>query len=273
MILPWAVGPSILMYHSIADGSDDPYSVTVDAFREQISWLAEHGFEVVPLSFLLRSIHSRSYRDLRKKVVLTFDDGYKDFIDNALPILLEYGAPATVFLVTDLLGGSASWKTSGARLRLMTEDEVRYIKGKGIGLGSHTATHANLPLLGHDDLQRELTDSHDRLALLGESFYAFSYPCGKWSSQVVDAVEAAGYECAVVVGEQTRLTAVNAYSLPRITMTYDMDIERFRSLFTRTGVEMELRRWYRKFSSTRFGAPIIQIYKNRLGRRMPGQTV
>jgi peptidoglycan/xylan/chitin deacetylase (PgdA/CDA1 family) len=245
MVLDFMVGPSILMYHSIADNSDDPYSVSVDAFRKQISWLSEYGFDVVPLSFLLQSIQARNYRILRKKVVITFDDGYQDFLKNALPVLLERGAPATVFLVTDMLGGRAPWNESGTHVRLMSEDEVRSIKAQGISLGSHTATHAKLTLLDHEDLQRQLRDSHDALTNLGESFYSFSYPWGQWTRQIVDAVKAAGYECAVAVGEQTRLTAANAYLLPRITMRRDMDLNRFQSLLTRTRIEMEIRRGYR----------------------------
>lgn len=238
------VGPFILMYHSIADNTDDPYAVSVDALREQISWLSEYGFKIVPLSFLLRSIQAGNYRILRKKVVITFDDGYQDFITNALPILLDHEVPATVFLVTDMLGGRASWSEAGTNVRLMSEAEVRYIKAKGISLGSHTATHENLTRLNHEDLQRQLKDSHDSLNRLGESFYAFSYPWGQWSGQVVDAVKAAGYECALAVGEQTRLTAANTYCLPRITMFRDMDLRFFQSYLTRTGVVKEIRRRY-----------------------------
>lgn len=245
MILPWAVGPSILMYHSIADSSDAPCSVTVAAFREQISWLAEHGFEVVPLSFLLRAIHSRSYRDLHKKVVLTFDDGYKDFIDNALPILLEYGAPATVFLVTDLLGGSASWNTSGARLRLMTEDEVRYIREQGISLGSHTATHANLAALGNDEVYRQLRDSYQKLQDLGETFYSFSYPWGQVSANAVKVVKEIGYQCAVVAWQEKPLSNLDIYLLPRLTMKRDLDLNNFQDIFSYTNLTKILIRYGR----------------------------
>jgi peptidoglycan/xylan/chitin deacetylase (PgdA/CDA1 family) len=255
MITDFLIGPSILMYHSIVDSSDDPYAVSVGAFREQIRWLSEHGFEVVPLSILVRSIQTRSHGNLRKKVVITFDDGYKDFLDNALPILLVHRAPAIVFIVTDLLGGSASWNESGAHERLMSEDEVRCIRAQGISLGSHTATHANLPLLSHEQLQRQLRDSRDRLTLLGETFYALSYPWGQWSDQVVDAVKASAYECATVVGEQTRFTADNTYLLPRIAMTREMDLKRFQSLLTRTRAEIELRRRYRKFRENKLGVP------------------
>ena len=177
--------------------------------------------------------------------MITFDDGYQDFVTNALPILLDRRAPATVFLVTGMLGGRASWNEAGTHVPLMSEDEVRYIKAQGISLGSHTATHANLTLLDHEDLQRQLRDSRDALTRLGESFYAFSYPWGQWTNQIVDAVKASGYECALAVGEQMRLTAANAYLLPRITMTRDMDLKRFQSLLMRTRLEMELRRGYR----------------------------
>lgn len=238
----WGVGPSILMYHSIADNSDDPYSVSVNAFREQISWLSEKGFDVVPLSFLLRSIQARNYRILEEKVVLTFDDGYQTFLTNALPILRDHGAPATVFLVTDMLGGRASWNEPDTDVRLMSEDEVRYIKAQGISLGSHTATHANLTLLDPEGLKRQLRDSHDTLTRLGESFYTFSYPWAQWSSTVIGAVKDSGYECAVAAGGQIRLTDLNSYLLPRITMGRDMDLNLFQSILTRTQVGMEIRR-------------------------------
>src|SRR5665647_415049 len=224
MIFDFMVGPSILMYHSIADNPEDPYSVTVDAFQEQISWLYEHGFDVVSLSFLLQSIQTGDQRALRKKVVITFDDGYQDFVTNALSILNEHSATATVFLVTDLLGGRAVWNKSGPDEPLMSEEEVRFIKAQGISLGSHTATHAKLTLLDHEELKRQLSVSYDTLTRLGESFYAIAYPWGQWSSQVVDAVKATGYECALAVGEQTRFKSADRYCLPRITMRRDMDL-------------------------------------------------
>jgi peptidoglycan/xylan/chitin deacetylase (PgdA/CDA1 family) len=225
------------MYHSIADNSDDPYAVSVDAFRGQISWLFKHEFEVVSLSFLLQSIQKRHYRALGKKVVITFDDGYKDFVTSALPILLDHGAPATVFLVTHMLGGRASWSESGTNVLLMSEDEVRYIKARGISLGSHTATHANLTLLNHEDLQRQLRDSRDGLTRLGESFYAFSYPWGQWSSQILGAVKASGYECAVTVGGEMSPGRIHLYCLPRMTMRGDMDLKSFQALFDRPVVK------------------------------------
>ena len=231
MINDFMIGPFIVMYHSIADNSDEAYTVSVEAFREQISWLLGNGFEFVSLSFLLRSIQARNYSILRKKVVITFDDGYKDFIINALPILLDRKVPATVFIVTDMLGGRSMWQKSGTLTQLMTEDEVRYIKTQGISLGSHTATHTNLTLIDREDVSYQLRVSHERLTDLGETFYAFSYPWGQWSSQISSAVKASGYECALTVVGEMLHCGTDIYCLPRLTMRADLDPKSFQALF------------------------------------------
>lgn len=254
MMSRWGVMPSILMYHSIVESSEDPYAVTANMFQDQVSWLLDHEFEPFPLAAMVNLLKSGDYQGLKRKVAFTFDDGYRDFLTAALPVLLRHKAPATVFIITDMLGEKASWSKGSKHVKLMSEDEVRSIKAQGISLGSHTATHANLTLLDHEDLQCQLRDSRDVLSRLGESFYAFSYPWGQWSPQIVDAVKASGYECAVAVGEQMRLTAANLYLLPRITMRRDMDLIHFQSLLTRTRIEMEIRRIYRILRKTKFGS-------------------
>lgn len=238
----WGVGASILMYHSIADDFNEPYTVSIDNFHKQIAWLYKEGFEIISLSFLLQLIREKDYTRLHKKVVLTFDDGFKDFAINALPILLKYDATATVFLVTGMLGGRAQWNENGVNAQLMTEDEVRYIKKKGISLGSHTTRHVNLILEDDEGIKEQLQQSYDVLARLGETFYAFAYPWGQWSYQVVSAIKSSGYECALVVGEQMRMTSENSYLLPRITMRHDMDLKSFQLLLRRTNAEKEIRR-------------------------------
>lgn len=254
MIFDFMIRPLILMYHSVSDDTDDPCSVSVDSFRDQMSWLTARGFEAVSLQFLLRSLQAGSYGALRKKVVITFDDGYRDFAVNALPILLEHRATATVFLVTGMPGGESSWQHPRKPMPLMTEDEIRHIKSYGISLGSHTATHAKLTDLNQDDLQRQLRDSYNTLTAFGESFYSISYPWGQWSSKVADAVKASGYECALAVGESTQLTVADTYCLPRATMARNMGLKHFQSLLTRTRIGMELRKGYRILRETRYDA-------------------
>jgi peptidoglycan/xylan/chitin deacetylase (PgdA/CDA1 family) len=252
MIANLGIGAFILMYHSVDDHSDEIFSVSVQAFREQVSWLYQNGFEVVSLSFLIQALQAHQYERLRKKVVITFDDGYRDFLTNALPVLLERGATATVFIVTDLLGARSSWHDAAHQEPLMTEEEVRFIKAQGIGLGSHTTAHVKLTQLDRDGLMRQLNDSRETLARLGETFHSISYPWGQWNRDVALAAQQCGYRCALSVGEQTRMAADQAYFLPRITMARGMDLKRFGSLLTRTRAEMWLRWRYRNLRERKF---------------------
>ena len=255
MMSRWGIGPSILMYHSIAEDPEDPYAVPANKFQDQVSWLIEHGFEPLPLAAMVSLLKSGDYQGLTRKVVFTFDDGYRDFLTTALPVLLRHKAPATVFIVAGMLGEKASWNENGKHVQLMAEDEIRHIKAQGVALGSHTMTHANLTTLDREELYRQLTESRSRLGDLGESFYTFSYPWGQWSSPAAEAVKAAGYECALAVGELTRCTVANIYFLPRITMTRAMDLKRFQSLLTRTRIETEIRRGYRAALGMRLRKP------------------
>ncbi len=239
-------GPFILMYHSIKVGSPDPYSVPPDAFRRQLEALLEEGFEIVPLSSFLPLLQAGQVGALRKKAVLTFDDGYRDFAETALPILLEYRAPATVFLVTGMLGKSASWSRCSTGERLMSEREAHLVRASGFTLGSHTATHADLTSLGPHELKWQLHDSREVLTSLGEGFHAFSYPWGAWSPAAAQAVRDAGYRCALAVGESTACSAGNLYCLPRITMRRDLELERFRKLLARGALEAGVRRGCRR---------------------------
>ena len=226
--------PFILMYHSVADGSEDPWTVPIEAFHEQVSWLLGNGFASVPLAFLVTMIKNGEYEGLSGKVVFTFDDGFTDFATNALPILQRYQATATVFVVTHMVGKKADWSRYSKHVPLMSEDELRYAKTQNISLGSHTATHADLTVLDHKELARQLKDSRDRLTDLGESYYSFSYPWGKWSTEVLEAVKASGYQCAVTIAGSMRPSRVNVHLLPRITMRGDMDLRSFQAMFSRT---------------------------------------
>lgn len=91
-------GCLVLMYHRIGDDSDPFPHLDVDDFRQQVRWLVEHC-EVVGPENLKRAAHA--LRGARVPVLLTFDDGSRDYHDLAYPVLKEFGVPAVVFLVTD----------------------------------------------------------------------------------------------------------------------------------------------------------------------------
>ena len=224
----------ILMYHSVTKGEPvDPYGVSSKAFCDQISWLLDKDYQFVSLATLMQSRRNGIFAKRKKQVVLTFDDGYRDFYINALPILLRHRLPATVFLVTDMLGQTATWSSNSQEVPLMTEAEVRQVKAQGISLGSHTLTHVDLTVLEHDEeLRRQLVISQIALAGFGETFFSFSYPWGKHTDREAAEVKAAGYECAVTIDETINFCRANPYRLSRITMHRDLDLDSLSRMIT-----------------------------------------
>ena len=187
----------ILMYHSISRSNHDRLTVSPDRFAAEMQLLAEQQFRVVSLEEACKRLQSQ---DLARTVVLTFDDGHRDFLTAAAPVLRQHGFTATLFVVTGRLGSNASWNKSRRKIALLTRDELSGLRSEGFQLGSHTVTHADLRTLDEATLERELSDSRAAIAELGETFFPFAYPGGTFTKRERDAVERAGYDCGVIVG-------------------------------------------------------------------------
>jgi peptidoglycan/xylan/chitin deacetylase (PgdA/CDA1 family) len=96
-------------------------------------------------------------------VVLTFDDGFANFAEEAWPILHRLAFKATVFAVVDRIGQTADWLSSGDRPRLMNMATLRQLAGQGVEIGSHTLTHPRLAALPVTAQRREIADSKKKL--------------------------------------------------------------------------------------------------------------
>ena len=189
-------GVQILMYHSIADNPQDPHAVHPEAFAKDMEELGHHSYQVISLEEAIARI--RQWQRLARTVVLTFDDAYKDFIENAVPVLKKHGFTATLFAPTGLLGGTAVWDTYDKSKQLMTWDELREVQRLGFNVASHTVSHLRLRLCDRQRLDQELRGSLDALREgLPEVVPVLAYPGGHCSSPVVAAVRRAGYVAAV----------------------------------------------------------------------------
>jgi peptidoglycan/xylan/chitin deacetylase (PgdA/CDA1 family) len=188
----------ILMYHGISKSKQDRLTVTPDHFAAEMRFLAQQQFQVISLQDACRRLNAGE--NLEQAVVLTFDDGLRDFLLNAAPVLRRYQFTATLFVVTGRIGSTSAWSSNGKNRRLLNREELQQLRTEGFNLGSHTVTHQDLRTLDETRLEQELNESRAAIAGLGESFIPFAYPGGTFTARERDAVERAGYDCGVIVG-------------------------------------------------------------------------
>jgi len=188
----------ILMYHSISNSAHDRLAVAPERFAAEMKLLADEHFQVISLEEGCRRLASA--QDLARAIVLTFDDGLRDFLTTAAPVLRQHRFTATLFVVTGRLGDAPRWSSKDKTSALLTRDELCELRSEGFHLGSHTVTHADLRTLDEAALDCELADSRAAIAEMGETFFPFAYPGGTFTQREREAVKSAGYDCGVIVG-------------------------------------------------------------------------
>lgn len=220
----------ILMYHRIAaDGPLDlaPYRVTPEMFARQMQFLHRHGYQTVSIDEASASYQS-SEEDARsgRLIALTFDDGYRDFLEEAWPILRRYGFSATVYLPTDFIGGKSDWDSSyGPPAELLSWDQVNQLSEEGVTFGAHGTSHRRLSLVDKMQWFEELNGSGDIIrSRTGQAVTSFCYPYGDENPDIRRAVADAGYENAVAA---SRTDGTDKFALPRIDISGSFSLEQF----------------------------------------------
>ena len=189
----------ILCYHSISDRRTDRWAVGTRQFAAHLALLRQEGWAILPLQELVARL--KKGQDCPRTVALTFDDGYLDFLENALPILKEFAAPATLFAPVGLLGGASRWVAEAPEAPLLDLPGLEQAARAGVEIGSHSFSHRRLPELDAAGLEQELAGSFRWLqARLGIAPQAFSYPFGEFGPREAAAARAAGYACACDFG-------------------------------------------------------------------------
>jgi len=200
------------MYHSVSPATTpDPNLLRVhpDRLDAQLRSLARMGLRGVSLGEL---VAARDRGEGARMVALTFDDGYRDFLEHAVPVLDRHGMTGTVYVVAGRLGGENDWD-EGPRLPLMDADEVRAVAAAGHEVGSHSAGHAHLAGLDPAALREEVAGS--RLALeevLGRPVQGFCYPYGDFDRAAAQAARDAGYDHACVTRDYS---VADRFTIPR----------------------------------------------------------
>lgn len=221
----------VLMYHRIAE--DGPltlarFRVSPARFEAQLRALRRHGCHAIG-SATLRWFLAAQQPLPGRPVLITFDDGYRDFLELAWPILRANDFTAEVFVPTDLVGQTASWDAShGEPAPLLDWEDLGALAREGVVFGSHLARHVDGRGMSSADLADELARSRAVLeARLGREVRSFAAPYGGLDERFARLAAACGYE----IGFSTHPAAARLddppLMLPRIEVQGDWDLDAF----------------------------------------------
>lgn len=204
----------ILQYHHVAEDTPAATSVTPAQFASHLEALAREGFEVVPLTGLFERV--RNGLDAREKVAaITFDDGYQNFLDEALPLLDRHGWKAAIFVTSGDVGKGG----------MLDVEDLRALQAQGHLILNHTRQHPHLVRRHEGEsrtqwlqrIEQEITGAQAQLeSWLGESLpKILAYPYGEHDSDVRALLQRLGY---IGVGQHTGAldAAVDWQQVPRI---------------------------------------------------------
>ena len=195
----------VLMYHKVNDLWPNPTTIPTAVFEEQMALLGALGY--VPVSLDAVRDHYVAGAPLPPRAVLiTFDDGYRDNLENALPVLRRHGYPAVLFVPIGFLDGDRplpheeSLRLLGIRNETLGWDELAELEAGGIRIESHGIGHRPVSELEPDEATREIALSKLRLEeRLGREVDAFAFVKGSladYRPEHASLVQQAGYSLA-----------------------------------------------------------------------------
>ncbi len=214
-------GIRVLMYHRVIDSPEyDQLTVSPEIFDRQMQYLG-NNFNVVSLESAVKTLFYNKKNS--NSVVITFDDGYLDNLENALPILEKYNLPATIYLTTDFCEQTARhprYIAQDKRLHLDWDEVQEMNEVNNVTFGSHTLSHPYLSRIDRNSSDKEIRKSKDIIeSKLNASVKHFCYPSGDYGDREIDSVKKSGYETAVTVSPGKNRTAVSPFEINRTEVT------------------------------------------------------
>ncbi len=199
---------SAFVYHRFGDDRYPSTNIQLDQFEAHLKYLQDNGYQVLTLSEAIDLMSNKN--SFAKAAVLTIDDGYSSFFENAMPLLRKYGFKATLFVNTETVGGGD----------FMNWDELKRIKAEGIEIGNHSHDHSYFLNKSEFDFENDLLSSEAQfLQHLGESPKLYAYPYGEWNESMANHLQKKGYLGAVAQNSGVMYRDAPQYHLPRFPMS------------------------------------------------------
>jgi peptidoglycan/xylan/chitin deacetylase (PgdA/CDA1 family) len=204
----------ILMYHRVNVVTASTPAVTrrltvhPTVFARQMRWLKRHGYHTITQRRLFDALMCGRPLPSRP-ILITFDDGYRDTLFRASPVLVRLGMKATAYVITG--------RTSNGDVSFLGWRHLVQLERRGVEIGSHTVSHRQLPSLSDSAAFAELVRSRRVLERrLGHRVPWLAYPIGAFDSRIERLARRAGYVLAVTTQHGTRQSARRPLALPRL---------------------------------------------------------
>jgi peptidoglycan/xylan/chitin deacetylase (PgdA/CDA1 family) len=223
----------ILMYHRIATAGPPGlkrWRVAPELFDAHMKALHRAGYQTITLAEWADALdHRRPVQG--KRVLLTFDDGYSDFLSAAIPILRRHDFSATLFLVAERIGQTALWDASfGDCAPLLSWEEIKSLQPIGIEFGAHSCIHQKMTEMASTELAEDTKRTRAILEKgLGVPVPTLAYPYGDQNESVRQVVGEAGTRAAVTTEPGISKLGDDLLRLPRIEITDECTTEQLLS--------------------------------------------
>ncbi len=222
----------VLSYHNFSrDRSTSRMMVTEAAFEEQMRFLRDNGYRVIPLSQFIDFLNFKGQIP-KKSVVITIDDGWRSAYEIALPILKKYGYPATLFVYTDLIVGSQ---------RTLSWELIEEMARNGLDIQGHTKTHRKLTLMNpkesfkeyFETIEGELSKSAGIIkAKASKEIQYLAYPEGETNHLVIELAQKEGYLAAFTAKRGGNPFFTHNYRINRSMIYGDFNLSQFEKNLT-----------------------------------------
>lgn len=214
------------MYHSIGDEKDNDAVISQERFAEQMDFLYKNHYNPLTLDTLADYISQGKALPV-KPVVITFDDGYRDTYDVAMPILKQYGFSSIVFIPAGEVGTNLSW------------EQLREMKASGMQIGSHSYHHRELAKLAPAEQAEEIAKSKEVLDRnLQQDTRWFCYPYGSYDTATLKLLQDKGMTIAVTMNAGWAKTGDNPLALNRVWIGNSVDLKHFEERLTKEDYSM-----------------------------------
>ncbi len=226
------------MYHSISGNASTKFrqfTVPPALFAEQMAFLHQLRYTPLTITQLLNRRSQIGSALPERPVVITFDDGFADFFTEAFPVLKRYGFTATLYVSTAYVNGTSRWleREREATRLMLTWEQLIEVSASGIECGAHSHSHPQLDTLPCSVAQNEIVLSKRLLEKhLEQEIFSFAYPYGYYTAQVRQLVRETGYTSACAVRHAMSSEADDPFSLVRLMVRADSNIEEFAALLT-----------------------------------------